>query len=157
MALGIAHGTLRASRPVLGRRLRSLYDDSGSLTAFVATLSFALFALVGLAVDGGRAVAARGAASGIAEQAARVGAEQISVEDLRRGVVALDPTTAGAAAEQYLAQVGYSGDVSTSGDAVTVRVWSSEPTVILGIVGIDRITVSASASATNVHGVTRED
>ena len=34
---------------------------------------------------------------------------------------------------------------------------SSEPTVVLGIVGIQQIGFSASASATNLHGVTRAD
>jgi Flp pilus assembly protein TadG len=152
------HGTAAAAANLAPcQRGRYRDDEGGSLTAFVATLSFALFALVGLAVDGGRAVADRGAASGVAEQAARVGAEQISVGGLRQGVVTIDPFAARAAAERYLAAVGYSGDVATSGDSVTVHVWSSEPTVILGIVGIDRISISASASATNLHGVTKED
>ena len=38
---------------------------------FLAVLAVALFALVGLVIDGGRAVAAQSAASGDAEQAAR--------------------------------------------------------------------------------------
>ncbi len=131
--------------------------DDGSFTVFVAVLALALFALVGLVVDGGRAVAAQSAAAGESEQAARLGADQISVEAIRSGVVAIDPATASRAAYAYLRSVGTSGTVTISGQTVEVHIQSSEPTVILGIIGIHQIAISASASATNVHGVTRED
>jgi hypothetical protein len=43
------------------------------------------------------------------------------------------------------------------GQTVTVHIVGEEPTVILGIVGINRIAISVTASATNVHGVSQED
>jgi Flp pilus assembly protein TadG len=123
----------------------------------MATLCFALFVLIGLVVDGGRAVSARGAAQGVAEQAARVGAGQLSEQDLRLGEVAIDPTAAELAADRYLEEAGYGGSVTASGGIVSVHVTSAEATVILGIVGIDHIGISVTARATNVHGVTRAD
>jgi len=140
-----------------GRRRSSNCSDQGSFTVFVAVLAVALFALLGLVIDGGRAVAAESAATGEAEQAARVGADQISVEAIRSGIVAIDPIAATSAANEYLRSVGSPGVVTVTGQTVSVHIKSSEPTVILGIIGVELIGVSASASATNVHGVTKED
>ena len=131
--------------------------DVGSLTVFLAVLALALFALIGLVVDGGRAVAAQSATTGEAEQAARLGADQISVAAIRSGTIAIDPSAAIKVASAYLRAVGTAGIVTVTGETVRVHIQSSEPTVILGIIGLGQIGVSASASATNVHGVTRED
>ena len=132
-------------------------DEKGVLTVFVATLAVALFALVGLVVDGGRAVAARAAAAGVAEQAARTGAAQIAVSALRTGEIRIDPSAALSAADRYLEASGLHGVVTTAGQSVIVRITTSDPTVVLGIVGVDHISVSVTASATDLHGVARED
>ncbi|HUC36254.1 MAG TPA: pilus assembly protein TadG-related protein [Acidimicrobiales bacterium] len=153
--LGGPLGTIRLDR--YGSQGDALSRDSGSLSVFVAVLAVALFALVGLVVDAGRAVAARAAAMDQAEQAARAGAAQVSIDALRAGQIALNPASAVQAAEKYLANVGQSGSASVLGQTVTVRISESEPTVMLGIVGIHRIDISVVASATNVHGVTRQD
>lgn len=131
--------------------------EIGTLTAFLAALCVSLFALVGLAVDGGRAVAARVTASGVAEQAARVGADQLSIADLRSGQITIDPAAATRSAEAYLRSAGYTGSVTATMSMVTVRVRASAPTVVLGIVGIRYISVDVTERASDVHGVTRED
>jgi Flp pilus assembly protein TadG len=131
--------------------------DDGSFTVFVAVLALALFSLIGLVVDGGRAVAAQNAAASQAEQAARLGADQISVQAVRSGTVTIDPSAATQAAESYLRIVGAVGVVNVTGQTVTVDIRSSEPTVILGMIGVQDIGISASASAASLHGVTRED
>jgi Flp pilus assembly protein TadG len=131
--------------------------ERGTLTAFLAALCFSLFALVGLAVDGGRAVAARVTASSVAEQAARVGAGQLSVADLRVGRIDISPIAATRVAEAYLRSEGYAGSVTATVSEVTVRVTATTPTVILGIVGIDHIRIDVIGRAIDVHGVTRED
>lgn len=131
--------------------------EQGSFTVFLAVLAVALFVLVGLVIDGGRAVAAQGAATGEAEQAARLGADQISVEAIRSGVVSIDPAAATRVADAYLQAVGRPGVVTVVGQTVSVSVQSSDPTVILGMIGLEQIEISATASATNVHGVTRGD
>jgi len=143
--------------PTAGRKRHRRGTDDGSFTVFLAVLALALFALVGLVVDGGRAVAAQSAAAGESEQAAHLGADQISVEALRAGTVTIDPTSASRAAYAYLRSVGTSGTVTISGQSVVVHIQTSMPTVVLGIIGVEQISVSASASASNVHGVTRED
>jgi Flp pilus assembly protein TadG len=135
----------------------SRFDDAGSLTAFVAVFCLTLFILVGLVVDGGRAIAARSAAMSEAEQAARAGAGQVSVDSLRSGEVAIDPASAIRAAEAYLVSVGQPGTTTVVGQMVTVHIVTEDPTTILGIVGIKSIAISVTASAINVHGVTQED
>ncbi len=127
------------------------------MTAFLAFLGVALFVLVGLVVDGGRALAARRQAMDIAEQAARIGADQLSVDALRQGSFIIDPVAATNAVDADLLSSGVTGTVSVSGDSVTVAVHSVCTTTILEIVGVQSIAVSGTAVATDVHGVTRED
>jgi hypothetical protein len=136
---------------------RTERDEWGSLTAFMAVFCVTLFVLVGLVVDAGRAIAARSAVMTEAQQAARAGAGQLSVGALRSGLVEIDPSAAVRAAKVYLASVGQSGTASVIGQTVTVHIATDEPTVILGIVGINQIGITVTASAVNVHGVTQED
>jgi len=131
--------------------------EEGSLTAFLAVLCLSLFILIGLVVDAGRAIAARSSAMDEAQQAARTGAGQLSVAALRSGQVEIDAGAAIRAADAYLSSIGLTGTASVVGQTVSVHIATDEPTVILGIVGINRIAISVTASAINVHGVTRED
>jgi len=128
--------------------------EAGSLVAFVAVVAVALFALFGLVVDGGEALASKREAAAEAEQAARSGADALSVDALRDGQVRLNPVAALAAAEHYLQVTGHPGSVQISGNTVTVEVSITSPTSVLSMVGIDRLTVSATASATALNGVT---
>lgn len=131
--------------------------QEGAVTAFVAVLMVALLALTGLVVDGGRALAAREADGAVAEQAARLGADEVSVADLRTGSVVVDPVAARSAVAAYLQGAGVDGTVATGTDEVTVTVRQTIPTTVLGVVGIDTMTVRATATATDVHGVSQED
>ncbi|MGD0638515.1 MAG: hypothetical protein ABSA72_10805, partial [Nitrososphaerales archaeon] len=70
--------------------------------AFVAVLALALLVLLGLVVDGGRAAAAKDAAQADAEQAARFGADQLSVSAARAGEITLDTQTSTTAALKFL-------------------------------------------------------
>lgn len=124
---------------------------------FIAVLAVALFVLVGLVIDGGRALSETGLATSDAEQAARLGAGQLSVDGLRAGVVSVDPVAATTAAQGYLRSVGRSGTVTVSGQTVEVHIEGSEPTAVLSMIGITRLRISGTASATNVHGVARSD
>jgi Flp pilus assembly protein TadG len=131
--------------------------DEGSLSAFLAFFGVTLFVLVGLVVDGGRALASRRQAIDVAEQAARTGADQLNVDSLRKGTYIVDPAAAEIAAEHALATSGLAGTVSVSGDEVTVEVRTVMHTAILGIVGLRAISVSGTATAVDVHGVTRAE
>jgi Flp pilus assembly protein TadG len=139
------------------RPTRGASGEKGSLTAFMAVLCLSLFVLIGLVVDAGRAITARSGAMSEAEQAARAGAGQLSIGALRSGQVEIDPALAIEAADAYLSSVGQPGRAWVVGQTVTVHIDTEEPTVILGIVGINRIVISVTASATNVHGVSQDD
>jgi hypothetical protein len=129
--------------------------DDGAIAAFVLLVLVGLVALLGLVVDGGSALTARQAAAVEAEQAARAGAGAISVDALRAGSVQIDPSAAVVAAERFASAAGHPGSATVTGEVVTVRISYEVPTDILGIVGIDDLRVSATASAVDVNGVAR--
>ena len=130
-------------------------NESGSVSAFVVLLLVALFALVGLLIDGGSAIAARQAATDEAEQAARAGAGALSVDALRSGSVQIDPSAAVATAEAFTVAAGHPGTAVVSAGVVRVEVHYRIPTDILGMVGITTLPVSGTASAVDVRGVTQ--
>ncbi len=109
---------------------------------------------MGLVVDGGSALSAQQAASDEAEQAARAGAGQLSIDALRSGVVQLNRSKAISAAEQFTVEAGHPGIATVSSGTVTVQIEYQMPTAILGMIHIPFITVSARASAVDVQGVT---
>jgi Flp pilus assembly protein TadG len=123
----------------------------------VVLMLLALFALLGLVLDGGRAMSAQQAAQDEAEQAARAGAGALSIDALRSGQVALDQQAAIRSAEAYTASSGHPGTVTVTNGVVTVTIDYRLPTTVLGMVGISSLSVAAHASATNVHGISREE
>jgi Flp pilus assembly protein TadG len=139
------------SKDVAGSRR----DDEGAIVAFVVLIMVALVALLGLVVDGGTALTAQQAAQVEAEQAARAGAGALSVDALRAGLIQIDGPAAVVAADSFMSAAGHPGSASVAGGVVTVHIAYQVPTAILGIIGIDRINVSAAAAALDVDGVTR--
>lgn len=135
---------------------RPVEPDRGSITAFVALVLVALFALMGLVLDGGSAMSARQSAADEADQAARAGAGALSVQALRAGSLQLDPQAAVATAEAFTVAAGHPGTATVSGDSVRVDIHYRIRTDILGMIGIPSLPVSASASAVDVAGVTSE-
>jgi Flp pilus assembly protein TadG len=132
-------------------------QDGGQVTAFMVVIVTALVGVAGLVIDGGYGLAARQEAANVAEQAARVGADQIAVDSLRTGPVRLDQLAARAAVGQYLAALGHAGTVTTDRTTVTVTVTVTRPTAILGIVGVHALTVTANASARSLDGIRAEE
>jgi Flp pilus assembly protein TadG len=114
----------------------------------------ALFALMGMVLDGGSALAARQSATDEAEQAARAGAGALSVDSLRSGSVQIDQAAAVEAAEQFTVAAGHPGTATVAAGIVTVRIQYQIPTQVLGIIGVATLPVVASASAVDVEGVT---
>ncbi|HEX3841271.1 MAG TPA: Tad domain-containing protein [Acidimicrobiales bacterium] len=127
--------------------------EDGSISTFLAVFALALFALMGLVLDGGSAINAQQTAYDEAEQAARAGAGALSVDGLRTGSVTIDSQAAIAAAVAYTVNSGHPGTASVANGRVTVEVHYRIPTSILGIVGMSTLPVSATASAINLHGV----
>jgi Flp pilus assembly protein TadG len=131
-------------------------SDSGQITVLLLPLLAALIAVAGLVIDGGTALAARQQAANLAEQAARIGADHIDQRSLYgTGPVQVDPAAARSAAESYLRAQRVSGRIETDGDRVTVTVTIDRRTALLGLVGIDSLSVTAHATARSIGGIGR--
>jgi hypothetical protein len=128
--------------------------DDGRVTAFVAVMMAGIVAVAGLGLDGGLALAAKVAAEGQAEAAARAGAQAIDLAAYRgTGALKLVPAQAETSAQSYLARVGAVGAVTTSEESVTVTVTATVHTQLLGMVGVSALTVHGQGSARPERGV----
>jgi Flp pilus assembly protein TadG len=133
--------------------------DRGSGTVFVVGFAIVLFACAGLAIDGGRAINARDRVNDVAEQAARAGAGQLDDSSLREvnGTIVLDPHEAKLEADRFVIQANAAytpqTTVTPDGKSVTVQVNATYRTAILGIIGINSIAVSGTATANPATGV----
>jgi len=142
----------------IARRLRARATATGTgqdgvVTAFTVVMIGALIVLAGLVFDGGRALAGRVTALDEAQEAARVGAQQIDLATFRAtGAAILNDNAAVTAAQGYLASTGDTGTATVNGDAVTVTVTHHQSTQILSIIGIGSFTEHATATATAEQG-----
>ncbi|GHJ35443.1 hypothetical protein Sm713_10520 [Streptomyces sp. TS71-3] len=111
-----------------------------------------MWLFAGIVVDGGLALAGKARALDVAQEAARVGAQQVDLGQLRReGRIRLVPEQAATAAEDYVASTGDSGSVSVKGEALTVRVAHAQRTQVLRLIGLRTLTVHAGATAHAEH------
>lgn len=123
-------------------------DDRGQVTAFVVGVFAALWLFAGLVIDGGLALAGKARALDVAQEAARIGAQQLDIGELRNGgKVRLVRDHAAAEARAYVASTGDSATASVKGEAVTVRVTHHQRTQVLGLIGLRTLTVHATATA----------
>lgn len=129
---------------------RTQIGDEGTITAMVVILATTFVACAGLAVDGGRLVAAKIALGDQAENAARAGAQEIS--SFRGGTLRLDESQAVRAAEEFLSANGVNGDAHIEDNSVTVEVHEVVPMTLMRLFGIKNKTLSASRSATPADG-----
>jgi Flp pilus assembly protein TadG len=136
---------------------RTLRDDAGGVTVFVAVCTVTLIGIIGLAVDGGSKMRATERADALAGEAARAGGQAIDPADAISGTaITVDPQAAAAAARAYLSSAGATGTVSVSGDGtmLTVTVTGPYDTKFLSVVGIGSLPVTGHGKATLLHGVT---
>ncbi|MBW0107253.1 hypothetical protein I4I84_00610 [Pseudonocardia sp. KRD-182] len=120
----------------------------GSVSAPMAIAMLALIAVSGLAIDGARKAQQIAAADATAEEAARAGGQVVDLAAVQRGEAALDPNNARAAAQEYLEAAGVTGEVFlVAPDRIRVEVVLRQPTVLLGLVGVDEISATGSAEA----------
>jgi hypothetical protein len=132
-------------------------DEGGFVAATVVALVMSLLLVAGLVYDGGLTLAAHREAFNEAAAAARAGAQAMRTTTLAGGAVSADPAVATAAAQRYLAAVGHSGSVTVQGDLVAVSVSFPYRTVILGVAGLNDITVTGTGSARAERGVTTNE
>jgi hypothetical protein len=127
--------------------------ERGSISVWAALASVALILCAGLAVDLGGRVHALQRAHDLAQQAARAGGQALADAHAIRGdVLSLDVTEATREAHRYLDDAGVTGRVEVSGGAqVTVTVSDTYDTVILGVIGINALDVTATATARTVR------
>lgn len=124
-------------------------DERGSITVWLALTSFVMIFLVGLAVDLGGQVHAHERAHDLASQAARAGGEEVEgAAAIQGSELAISPAAARAAAQRYLESAGVSGTVEiTNGNSITVTVHDSYDPRFLGVIGINRLDVTGTATA----------
>ena len=142
------------SRILIARDLRQ-HSERGSVSVYVVIIASALMLIAGLCVEGGRVLNTRATMADQAEQAARVGVQQLSMDKLRSsGVASTDPSAATSAARSYLARTGdaQTSTVKASSDRVSVTVERDVPTTMLRLVGVPSIHVSVTGEARNDFG-----
>lgn len=136
-------------------------DDRGSIGIMVAALALALFAVVGLIVDGAGKARVLARADDLAAGAARAGAQAVDLAGYRTtGSISVNPARARAAARAYLSAAQVTGTVTLAdgGRTLTVTVDDQYTPVFLSIVGAGHMNVTGKATVnlTEVQlGVTR--
>jgi Flp pilus assembly protein TadG len=131
-------------------------DERGSVTIWLALASFVMVVLVGLAVDLSGQVYAQQHAHDVAASAARTAGQQIEAARGVRGLsAAASPAAAMAAARAYVSASGMEADatVTAGGTTITVTAQATYITKFLGIIGIDRLVVTARAEVRVVRVV----
>jgi hypothetical protein len=123
--------------------------DPGSISALVVGLVMTFIACAGLAVDGGRMVAARIRVSDQAENAARTGAQALT--DIRLGVPRIEPRRATRLASAYLASMGAKGSIRVSDIEICVTVTESRPMTLLALVGVGNKTATSTRCARSLR------
>jgi hypothetical protein len=129
--------------------------EDGSVSVLLVTSATAMIILLGLAVDLSGQVLTQQHARDVAAQAARAAGQQLQGARVVRGQgVEVDVARAAAAGRAYLAGSDVAGTVAVSGGTtVVVTTTAVYETSVLGIVGIDRLTVTGSARARTVRSV----
>lgn len=121
-------------------------DDRGTVSAMVAVVAVGLVMVAGLAYDGGQIVAAQATARDLAANAARAGAQEVDLAELRAtGMAVLDPDLAAQAVDDYLAGSGHTATVTVDGSTITVAVTVVQPMRILPLP--DRVVVAADTAS----------
>lgn len=107
--------------------------ERGSVSPFIAVIALALVMVAGMAYDGGAVLAAQARARDLAGNAARAGAQELDLDELRAtGRALLLPDRAAQAANAFLAEAGVVGGVVVVvGGRITVTVRFAQPMRIL--------------------------
>lgn len=146
--------------------MRADERDAGTLSVMVAVMALPIFALAGLVIDAGRALHARAQALSWAEEAARAGAQGVDPRALvlddnavRSRVLAFCNEATTANNVQGHAVLSFPGGClpSIAGGCVTMKAQVTIQTGFLGLVGVDSLSETRSASAQADVGVDQGD
>lgn len=122
----------------------------GSVSAMVVCLVSTFVLLTGLAFDGGRVINSYVRLSDIAENAARIGAQNIV--GIRAGHPHVDPLRATTSMDEFLSAFSLSGEYSFTGTTVSVEVAERLPMTVLKAIGIRNRRVHVMRIVTVVDG-----
>lgn len=124
-------------------------DERGSITLWIATSTFVMMMLVGLAVDLGGQIHAQQRAHNLAAQAARAGGQEVQAPPAMQGqYLAISAASARSASQRYLTEAGATGTVTlTGGDTLTVTVTDSYRPRFLTLLGVTHLDVTGTATA----------
>lgn len=127
--------------------------DRGGISVFVAVVTAAMLALLGvLVVDGGGTMRAASNAEALAREAARAGGQAIDGGAAIEGDAwRVKPADATAAAHAYLRSTGTRGSVTVSGDGKTIHVTVRDTYSFRFMPGSR--TVTGEGEAVLLHGV----
>lgn len=138
------------SAPLVGR----WRDDQGGVELFVLVVVMAIVLALGIITDLGGRMRTADRAAWTAQQAARAASSQVSgagVQDGAAPVVSAQDSVA--TAQRVVAAAGMSGTASVYGDTVTVTVSTTYTPMILSIAGRPAWSVSETATAQIVRGI----
>ena len=124
--------------------------NRGSVSAMVVCLITATMSLAGLAYDGGRVVSTYMQMSDAAQNAARLGGQQLV--GIRNGHPHIDEGLATSAMRAYLVVRGLTGSFDIQGTRATVVVSTKVPMRILGIIGVGERAIRVSRTVDVVDG-----
>ncbi|GAB3033906.1 hypothetical protein GCM10027052_09230 [Parafrigoribacterium mesophilum] len=116
-------------------------------TPLVVILAVAMILIAGIVVDGDGKTQTVQQSLTIAEGAARAGTNAATGEAINGDVFTLNQAAAVAAAKNYIAASGATGEVHVEGDQVVVTIRLTYIPKVLGDFGFAPIPVQASASA----------
>ena len=141
-------------------------EDSGSAFVWLLVMLPVLFAAAGLVFDGGTAISGRQRAANIAEQAARLGVDQLdlTVQRSRGTFSAVERSRAQAAACEYVAvawsgarcSVTFTAAAGAEASLVTVEVGHQVPAQLLRVIGVNEFTVLGTGRARPAVGIAEE-
>ena len=128
------------------RLLKSLLvAEDGVVSAFVVGLMMTFIVCAAFGVDGGRLVATRLELADHAENAARIGAQEIT--DLRSGRPKIDQNLAQRSSTTYLGDQDLNFSVSVSSNSVTVTAIREVEMTLLKLFGVRNHTISVTRTA----------
>lgn len=121
-------------------------DSRGSISALVVSLVTTFAVLTGLALDGGRVVNCYVQLSDVAENAARLGAQNIV--GIRAGDPRVDVERASQVMDSFLSAHSLIGQYKISGTSIEIQVSQRLPMTTLKLVGVSsrQITVRRTVS-----------
>lgn len=126
------------------------HRNRGSISAFVVCVFLGLTAVTGLVFDGGRVITAYAEISDIAENAARIGCQQVS--GIRAGKPYVDKSLASTEVFNFLSSQGIQGEVAIRDGGASVTVQRTVTMKLLSLIGIGKRTIKVTRSSSVVSG-----